>query len=257
MSPNPFHREEDGRLILDLMKQAEASPVKRPVDIRKLKRRPSYIKVSVKKGKSTVSTVVSVPEAEPAPVEAPAPEVTTRHTEIQYQLLQLGVDLGLDTWVAKNDRSRAYKGVVLGKLPRMIDTLPTQFNEATTRTVELIDVLWLKGHSIVAAFEVEATTSVYSGLLRMSDLLALQPNLDIRLYLVAPEDRRAKVEQEIRRPTFVYREKPLPEVCGFLSFEQLTKTVDGIRSLGLVQALKPDFLQELAEFFTEDEDESE
>ncbi len=37
----------------------------------------------------------------------------------------------------------------------MLDELPTQFNEATTRTIELIDVLWLKGNSILAAFEVE------------------------------------------------------------------------------------------------------
>jgi hypothetical protein len=94
-------------------------------------------------------------------------------------------------------------------MSKMLDELPTQFNEATTRTIELIDVLWLKGHSIIAAFEVEATTSVYSGLLRMSDLLSLQPNLDIQLFLVAPDDRRNKVAQEIRRPTFSYREKPL------------------------------------------------
>jgi len=123
-------------------------------------------------------------------------------------------------WVAKNDRTKVYKGVTLGKLPRIVEALPTQFNVATTKTVELIDVLWLKGHSIVAAFEVESTTSVYSGLLRMSDLLALQPNLDIPIYVVAPDDRRGKVEQEIRRPTFVYREKPLPEICGFLSFSR-------------------------------------
>ncbi len=70
--------------------------------------------------------------------------------------------------------------------------LPTQFNEATNKTIELIDVLWLKGNSIVAAFEVECNTSVYSGLLRMSDLLSLQPNLDINLYLVAPDERHNK-----------------------------------------------------------------
>ena len=44
--------------------------------------------------------------------------------------------------------------------------------------------------SIVRAFEVEHTTAVYSGLLRMADLLALQPNMDIRLHIVAPDERR-------------------------------------------------------------------
>jgi len=132
----------------------------------------------------------------------------------------------------------------------MLDRLPTQFNEATTRTIELIDVLWLSGNSIVAAFEVECTTSVYSGLLRMSDLLALQPNLDINLYLVAPDERRDKVEQELLRPTFSLREKPLARICGFLPFTILCQKLAGIRKLGLSASLKPSFLKTTAEFFS-------
>src|SRR5262249_23886428 len=148
----------------------------------------------------------------PVPTEegaAEPKESTTRHTEMQYHLLDLGAELGLEVWVARNDRSRAWNGRVLGEMPRVLSQLPTQFNETLTRTIELIDVLWLKGHSVVAAFEVECTTSIFSGLLRMSDLLALHPNLDITLYLVAPDERRGKVEQEIVRPTFQFLEKPL------------------------------------------------
>ena len=134
---------------------------------------------------------------------------------------------------------------------RIVDELPTQFNEATQRTIELIDVLWLKGNSIVAAFEVECTTSIYSGLLRMSDLLALQPNLDIKLYIVAPDERRDKVEQEILRPTFQLREKPLPTTCGFLGFTNLMEKVEGIRKLGLATSLSADFLENTAAYFKE------
>jgi hypothetical protein len=133
----------------------------------------------------------------------------------------------------------------------MVDELPTQFNEATNRTIELIDVLWLKGHSIVAAFEVECTTAIYSGLLRMSDLLALQPNLNISLYIVASGDRKNKVEQEILRPTFMLREKPLAEICGFLAIEELMEKIDGATKLGLIASLKPDFLEQMAEYFAE------
>jgi len=57
-------------------------------------------------------------------------------------------------------------------------------------------VLWLDGDAIVAAFEIESTTSIYSGLLRMADLLSMQPNLNIPLYLVAPDERRQKVFTE-------------------------------------------------------------
>ena len=80
----------------------------------------------------------------------------------------------------------AERGTTANSLARwqVCSEIPTQFNEATNRTIELIDVLWLKGNTLIAAFEIEATTSIYSGLLRMSDLLALQPNLDLALYLV-------------------------------------------------------------------------
>jgi len=157
--------------------------------------------------------------------------------------------MGLDVWVARNDRSKIWNKVALGALPRVIDDLPPQFNEAMNRTIELIDVLWLKGNTILAAFEVESTTSIYSGLLRMSDLLALQPNIAMDLYLVAPDDRRSKVEQEILRPTFNLRERPLAEVCGFLPFSKLIETVEGVRKLGLAGSLKADFLKKNVEFF--------
>ena len=214
MSPNRFQREADGPLIVAALREAERNPVPTPLDPRKLARKPSYFKVEFRKGKTAVPTVVTVPETDDDEAAQEAQQVAepaTRHTEIQYNLLKLGAELGLNVWVARNDRSKNYNNELLGAMLNMLDELPTQFNEATTRTIELIDVLWLKGNTILAAFEIEATTSVYSGLLRMSDLLALQPNLDLALYLVAPEERRTKVKQEIRRPTFAFRDKPLPE----------------------------------------------
>jgi hypothetical protein len=255
-SPNRFQHSEDGALVLDLLRRAEAQPVIRPVDPRKLAYKPLY-RVESRRGKTRVPVTVAVPEREedevpaqiPTAAEPPAMQPTTRHTEIQYYLLQLGADMGLDLWVARNDRSRAWNGKTFGEMPRMLDELPRQFDSATTRTIELIDVLWLRGNSIVAAFEVESTTSVYSGLLRMSDLLALQPNLDIRLFLVAPDERRDKVAQEILRPTFELREKPLRQVCGFIAFSQLTEKVEGIRRLGIASSLRPDFVGQMAEYF--------
>ena len=258
-SPNRFQRTADGTLVLGLLQHAETNPVARSVDPRKLAYKPLY-RVASRRGKNRVPVTVAVPEREedevpavasPAALESTAVS-TTRHTEIQYYLLQLGSDMGLDLWVARNDRSRSWNTKTFGDMPRMLDELPRQFDPATTRTVELIDVLWLKGNSIVAAFEVESTTSIYSGLLRMSDLLALQPNLDIRLFLVAPDERHDKVEQEILRPTFTLREKPLREVCGFIAFSQLTEKVEGIRQLGIASSLRPDFLGQMAEYFKDE-----
>lgn len=251
-----FKLKEDGDLILRLLHDAERSPVFRRVDPRKLARKP-FFKAERQRGKQTISTVVSVPESDESASfdqsesanKTEATRASTRHTEIQYHLMALGSEMGFDVWVARNDRSRSWDKKVLGEHPGVIEELPTQFNEATNRTIELIDVLWLKGNSIASAFEVECTTSVYSGLLRMSDLLALQPNIDIKLFLVAPEERREKVKQEILRPTFSLREKPLAEVCGFIGFGKLTEKLEGIRKLGLASSLKEDFLLKTAEFF--------
>ena len=217
---------------------------------------PSLFKARSKVGDKNIEAIVSVPEAEEGD-DAIQCEYTsvietatsTDHTRIQYLLLTLGAEMGLNVWVARNDRSRSYQGQTLGTLPHMSKELPTQFNPATQRTIELIDVLWLKGNSIVSAFEVESTTSIYSGLLRMSDLLALQPNLDIKIYLVASYERRDKVKQEIIRPTFQLREKPLNKVCGYLSLEDLMEKVDVLRKLGLIKSLNPDFLTNIAEYF--------
>src|SRR5262249_39561763 len=83
-------------------------------------------------------------------------------------------------------------------------------------------VLWLKGRSIRRAFEVEHTTSIYSGLLRMADLLALQPNMDIRLHIVAPDARREKVFEEMTRPVFSLLERgPLANQCTFIAYSSV------------------------------------
>ena len=258
MSPNLFD-DEDGKLVWGLLKQARRDPIVRPVDPKKLARKPLY-RTERKKGRAVVQALVSVPEPDDlgdlfdkgATAKLEATAVTTRHTEIQHSLLSLGAEMGFQVWVARNDRSKQWAWQSLGAIPGVVSELPTQFNEVTNRTIELIDVLWLKGNSIVAAFEVECTTSIYSGLLRMSDLLALQPNLQISLFLVAPDDRREKVQQEILRPTFELREKPLAKLCGFIGFSTLTEKLSGIKQLGLVKSLKPDFLEKTAEYFSDE-----
>lgn len=257
-SPNKFRKSEDGALIVTLLKQAERNPVSRPFDSKLFDRIPLY-KVSQKGRGSTKPKIVSVPDEEeiPTPEVTPTkeiePQYTTDHVMIQYRLLTLGAEMGLDVWVARNDRSKVYSGKTLGTLPRMVQDLPAQFNDATQRTIELIDILWLKGNSIIAAFEVESTTSIYSGLLRMSDLLALQPNLNIKLYLVTADERRNKVKQEILRPTFELSNKPLSKVCGFISISNLNQKIEGIQKLGLASALNPEFLDKVAEYFEADD----
>lgn len=100
------------------------------------------------------------------------------------------------------------------------------YGEVILGPVEQIDVLWLKGRSMAWAFEIEHTTAGYSGLLRMADLLALQPNMNNRLHIVSPAERRDKVLSEIQRPVFLLEQGPLYERCSLLSYDAINELAE-------------------------------
>jgi hypothetical protein len=244
-SPTKY-KKQDGDLISESLKAAREYPVHRPVDPKHFRRSSNLYKLN-RNGKRGNETVVSVPPAElDDEIEASSISGST-HTEIQWRLLDLGSRLGLKVWAPKSDRSRGWRGGRIGEVPSLLDSIPTQFDEVTNRTIENIDVIWLSGNAIVAAFEVEHSTSIYSGLLRMSDLLTMQPNIDIKLYLVAPDERYTKFKNEVARATFASSNKPLHECCGFLPYSRLSKLLGDVQSV--VRHLKPDFIDDITEFY--------
>lgn len=245
-SPNQFSQEEDGKVIVQTIKDAVENPIEREFDEKKYWRKPRTFESSV--------GVVTVPDESDDDYREESPEeqeIKSSHEEIQWILLNLGTKLGLDVWVARNDRNRMYNGAIFQDIEGLKAELPRQFDEATNRTIELIDVLWLKGDAIVAAFEVEHTSAIYSGLLRMADLISMQPNLKINLYIVAPDERREKVFNELNRPTFARLNPPLPDICRFISYTQLRSKIDDIGDM--IKYMKPQFLDEIAESCSTDE----
>lgn len=167
---------------------------------------------------------VSVPEDEPHSATQKDASLRESH-RIQALLAEIGSTMGFHIWLPRADRTSIMKQWK-PKQGELLESLPLNYDDTTLRTIEQIDVLWLRGRAIARAFEVEHTTSVYSGILRMADLLALQPNMDIKLHIVAPADRREKVFQEIRRPVFSLLEKgPLADMCFFISYDSLDELV--------------------------------
>jgi hypothetical protein len=169
------------------------------------------------------------------------------HTEIQWRLLDLGSRIGMSVWAPHSDRGRGWSGKLVGNVPRLLSKLPLQFDKITMKTIENIDVLWLEGNGIMAGFEVEHSTQIYSGLLRMSDLMTMQPNIDIKLYLVAPDDRVGKFAREIARPTFALKRKPLHRLCRFIPYTSLLVRLEEAKNL--VHHLKPEFLDDIADSY--------
>jgi type II restriction enzyme len=141
---------------------------------------------------------------------AAAREGDRTHTEVQAWLRDLGHALGYDVWVAANDRTRAWNGGRLGD--GCLNALPGALASAPgAEAVRLIDVLWLERRAttswsdgrVVAAFEVEHTTSIYSGIVRLLDLALGAPDQAVaELFLVAPDDREDDVRAQLARPAF-------------------------------------------------------
>lgn len=139
-----------------------------------------------------------------------------RHVKIQWALIRLGMAEGCAVWVPPGDRHLAYgrnrfESSTLERLPHF------GFDENARRIVFNIDVLWLTRNVIRKAFEIESTTSIYSGLLRLNDLVLAQPNNQIDLYLAADRSRRGKVHAQLMRPSF----QQLIEKCQFVPFDHL------------------------------------
>ena len=165
---------------------------------------------------------------------AQAQEGDATHTEVQGALRDLGRALDFDVWIASNDRSRSYGDGALGD--GCLAQLPVSAG-AGGDAVRLIDVVWFDRTSgeVAAAFEVEHSTSIYSGIVRMLDL-ALGTSFDAsgRLFLVAPDNRREEVAQQLRRPAF----SRVSELgIRYLSYGQLTEHGAAIKRFGA--GLKP------------------
>ncbi len=133
-----------------------------------------------------------------------AREEDRTHTEIQGWLRDLGRSLGFEVWIASNDRNRPYDGGRLADNCR--DCLPETIEKAPAAdAIRLIDVLWIEAVScqVAAAFEVEHTTSIYSGIVRMLDLALGLPAQPVHsLFLVAPDARERDVRNQLMRPAF-------------------------------------------------------
>ncbi|MDP1623165.1 MAG: hypothetical protein Q8M08_12595 [Bacteroidales bacterium] len=156
------------------------------------------------------------------------PKEESLHSKAQYLLSKLGQIVGCKNFIASNDRKRKFNQTELGQFS--VTSLPNLgLNDEATNRISLIDVIWLKQNAPMCAFEVETSTSVYSGLLRMSDLLAVVPALNIKLYIVAQSERQKKVLSELSMPTF--RKIGLNDYCEFISIEDLEELLKKVENL--------------------------
>ena len=155
----------------------------------------------------------------------------SEHTQIQYLLIKIGRALQHDVYVARNDRHRSCEGQAFAMLT-VPDLPPIECTPEVRDTISLIDVIWLKQGSgeIVSAFEVEKSTSIYSGILRLEDLARSISECACNLYLVAPDRREKEVMAQLARPAF--RDDLADISLSFIPFKELRDHCEALCRFG-------------------------
>ncbi len=140
-------------------------------------------------------------------------EVFSEHLNMQWKLIQLGIKSGSKVWIPKGDQQQLYTKYEFQDFEKEF----TAGIDVQAKYVENIDVVWKEEFRIDAAFEIENTTAIYSGLLRFSDLKIIAPNSNYPLFIVAPQSKRNRLIEQIKRPTF--RKLDFASKVKFLPYE--------------------------------------
>lgn len=148
----------------------------------------------------------SVSFSEP-PVKGLDIDVQRRHAQIQVALFLIGGQLNYRTWIAQNDKGLLYQNKRICEYPGIISDLRNEkllmaYDEAAQAAL-LIDCIWFKnGRLMPAVMEVEHSTGVRSGLLRMQKFKDQLPPFPSRWVIVAPDADRDLVLRECQSPQF-------------------------------------------------------
>ena len=215
--------DDDGELLVSMLREPrEAVPI--VVPRRRARRR---VRVDLPEPGHLEAQAQPLQLAAVQPEEAP-PETESRvHTEIQAKLRDIGLAEGFDVWVS--DRGVEWDGAPLGS--GCLTDLPVVANERTRTVMKNIDVMWFRrgtGHP-VRFFEIEHSTTVYSGLLRFNDVMIDFPIPEA--FIVGDgEKTQRKFEREIARRTF--EASRLIDVTRFLLYEQIRQTWQLYRTVG-------------------------
>jgi hypothetical protein len=109
-----------------------------------------------------IDAAITPPQVESKPVQA-------KHAALQGMLLEIGRIRGFDTFTP--NRSFRFKNKALAELATMA-SLPS-YPGINNNIVRQIDVVWLDKSFPTHAFEIELTTGIWSGLVRLGELKRL------------------------------------------------------------------------------------
>lgn len=130
-------------------------------------------------------------------------ELEREHTTIIAILAEIGIKHKYDIWVGKPEQSHEIREVPRpGKLKQFVTlkNLSRLKNVQNTKTVEDIDLVWIRDNKAILVFEIESTTSMTGALLRGSNIEPKVPK-----FLLLPEERETQFLRKLKSPMFAER----------------------------------------------------
>lgn len=148
------------------------------------------------------------------------------HPQMQTVVGAIGKLTGHKVFIPFNDRPHLDWDIA--ERFEIVSDIPSTGRHLPSASLSLIDVLWIHPtqNLLAAAFEVEHSTPIYSGLLRLNDV-----HIDFKLPragVIAQAERKDAFLRQVNRRTF--RASGLGEVCLFYNYSDIYQWFLRLRS---------------------------
>ena len=139
---------KDGKFLEELIMSQRENGVAYAVDESEYSK---HLKHKVRRTDGEIK--VSVPQDLDNGEEKPPHKEVRESIKIQSLIAKIGSQMGLRIWLPRNNR-KAVLSEWSADQKDLLEHLPLNYDDTTIKTIEQIDVLWLRGRAIVRAFEV-------------------------------------------------------------------------------------------------------
>ena len=151
------------------------------------------------------------------------------HDSMMAALARIGNSLGYDVWMAEREVSRnniltRYRTISELRIPG-VDTI------ALNRIKE-VDVIWLlRGEIPCWLIEIEHTTDIRSGIMRMANIIDAVPHLNVRFLVVIPDGKYRAFERVTNEPAIQKLLKGRRILC--LVYSEAARLLDIMEERGI------------------------
>lgn len=153
-------------------------------------------------------------------------DIPLTHSDIQAKLILIGSYLNYRTYTPDRGKQSIYG--TLGELCSEKEIPADSIPKLSVETVRYVDVIWFDDEGYPThAFEVEHTTDITKGLLRLYQIHKLK----IRMYIVAEEESRIKFNKEVQKNPFL----KIKQEYIFKNYQELDEFFESVKNFTQVQ----------------------